>query len=240
MPAGRPGIARGRVEVRSFWKDVAVGDERGYPSPGDQYSRTQHWYWMRPSALIFGHWKASGEKPVRVLFYELRPEEWDARPSGSRLITGCGVPECVNPWHAEFAVPAGAEPVDEMERLRSGPDIRERLSTEDMITVLTGYMGILMDEDGLRAVLGPRPSMYTGRINPGLRRVKETGWSPAVIAGIERCLADRPMMTVEETSAKLEEIEASARAEREKERKEFAAALAAATRAPRSRRARRA
>lgn len=204
--AGRPAIARGDVRARSWWDCVRLSlDAPGGIYEVNDVTREQHWYWVREQRLIYGQWKTSGETPERVLFSELRPEEWDATPKPRRLTLDCDDAACINPWHYSIGTGAGGSSQlvkrSPLERDVEKPydSLEKQASAADWANASRLYIRLLEDDDAWARLVDAggnlrcsNPATTTWVMNE--LYIEET----LPVALVANWLTMRPLMTLSE------------------------------------------
>lgn len=204
---GRPKLARTDVERRSWWEKIERTRKEMLPT--QQSAQDDHWYWRgEPGAKLYPAWKTKGERPERVLFYHLRPEEWDGRGERSRMKRLCGDEECINPWHAEFTKPPSL--AGDLDTFRELYTLEEAMRDEETAySVWFVYTRMLDRVDDYTNIIIPT----TGQVMP----VKYGKFSsPAAIVAFEKLMELDPLPTMREAVEEYQRLQ-EARTSRQRE-----------------------
>lgn len=187
-----------------------VGDEKvSWDWARDANQQGWHWYWASDGPeLLYPQWHKSGEPPERVLFYHMRPDEWDHKIPWSRYTITCGEPGCINPFHAEFIRATKSKTtLSDVRRLSDqGMDFRDQpllpnqpFADTVYIAALAAYLFILSSEDIINSLVD-----QTGNL------IEESDWytatalnlsDPRVHVELEKLLRADPLMTEEQAEA---------------------------------------
>jgi hypothetical protein len=214
MARGRQAIMRGDVTARSWWNDIDVGDPAGggrglLRNINDPDVHEAHWYWFGNDRGITGITRSTYDTPARVLFHELRPDEWDEKPSHARLYNTCGMDDCINPWHFKLSSRGGAPLTGEGKaRALREEDLLERLSDTELVDAYRLYVIFIEHWEKMAGALDVR-SVTEVRLNyANTRRLAERLGGQGmgedelendlVIALVERWLDAELLMTIQE------------------------------------------